>query len=118
MHPASQRCIVHRAADQKHYEVPWVATAATQAEYYEAVCQDAVAEFLASGNCDSGILAYGATGSGKTFTTQGPRRTFPLPCAAAAIDNEVVPEDGVLQRALAQVLAVCLLHTCPVAMPP
>lgn len=86
--------------------MPWVSAGATQAEYYAAVCQPAVATFLESANCDSGILSYGATGSGKTYTTQGPRKNFPQPCLAAAVDNDVAPEDGVLQRALAQVLEV------------
>jgi Kinesin motor domain len=68
-----------------------------------------VATFIDSANCDSGILAYGATGSGKTYTTQGTRKNYSKPIDGV-VDNEVLPEDGVLQRCLQQILEVRQQH--------
>jgi hypothetical protein len=89
--------------------VPWASSDVSQQQFYEQACQQAVADFIDAANCDSGILAYGATGSGKTFTTQGPRNVFLAPLSGA-VNNEVLPEDGVLQRCLRQIIEVRSSH--------
>jgi Kinesin motor domain len=94
------------ANQQRSFRVPWLPPEAAQEDFYESTCHETVAAFINKANCDCGILAYGATGSGKTYSTQGTRRVFLKPCHTEE-DDIVQPEDGVLQRALQQVFQVC-----------
>ena len=87
------------------YLVNCVPPDTTQEEYYRYF-EGVVSAFTAQCNCDAAILAYGATGSGKTFSTQGPdlgkrpetrqnQQSWQLPAIA-----------GIIQRAIQQVLQV------------
>lgn len=59
-----------KARPTAEFSVPWVSAGCTQEAYYNAAVQPVVTQFLEIANCDCGILAYGGTGSGKTFSTQ------------------------------------------------
>lgn len=54
----------YKASEVAEYQVPCVLDSTDQAQYYREHFADSVATFIASQNCDAGILAYGATGSG------------------------------------------------------
>lgn len=72
----------------------------TQEEYYKNF-EGLVERFASDCNCDAAILAYGATGSGKTFSTQGP------PLARRSVNGEGRHSaDGIIQRAIQQILQV------------
>ena len=52
------------------FTVPFVPPDVSQEEFYDVAIRPAVVDFLSRANCDCGLLAYGATGSGKTYSTQ------------------------------------------------
>eukprot|EP00892_Ulva_mutabilis_P000819 jgi/Ulvmu1/10738/UM068_0026.1 len=89
-----------KAKNQNQFELPWVAPETTQAEMYDCV-KPVVNKFLDQRTCDCAILAYGATGSGKTYSMQGPKRVY-LEAVTGIPQNTVEAEDGILQRCLKQ----------------
>ena len=85
------------------YLLNWVPPETSQEEYY-TYFEGVVSSFVAHCNCDAAILAYGATGSGKTFSTQGPELLkFP---AVHQHGSELSPTVGIIQRAIQQILQV------------
>lgn len=66
------------------FNLPWVGEGASQEAYYSAAVQPVVERFLQIANADCGVLAYGATGSGKTYSTQA-RPLAPVSCDDASM---------------------------------
>jgi hypothetical protein len=93
----------------REFPVPWVSSVISQAEFYATFVSAQVEEFVRSGTCDSALLAYGATGSGKTHSMQGPRKVFAPSTGNADSNGFVSPEDGILPRCIQQMLEVRLM---------
>lgn len=98
-----------KPSKKRVFRMPWVAPQSTQAEVYERA-KSVVETFLALRDRDCALLAYGATGSGKTFTMQGPKRAY-SEAAAGASPNTVDNTEGVLQRCLRHIFTVCAYPT-------
>lgn len=98
-----------KAKNQNQFKLPWVAPETTQAEMYNTV-KPVVDKFLAQRTCDCALLAYGATGSGKTYSMQGPKRVY-LEAMKGVAPNTVDEEEGILQRCLQHVFKVCFAAT-------
>lgn len=77
----------------------------TQEEYYKNF-EGVVAGFVQQSNCDAAILAYGATGSGKTFTTQGPDLARRPAAEQSQNCSHMSLTAGIIQRAIQQILQV------------
>jgi hypothetical protein len=105
LHRSFYNVLCRRKVKVIQREVPWVDPQVSQEDFYERAAREAVAEFLDSAKYDCALLAYGATGSGKTFSAQGPPKVYLKP-ALDRRDNSVEGDSGYLQRALQQVLNV------------
>lgn len=108
------RCRVKKKKNE--YVLNWVPPETTQQEYYENF-RGIIAEFVGQCNCDAAILAYGATGSGKTFSTQGPDLTRRAGNVTQLHSSHLALTAGIIQRAIEQILQVrhlsyLLPHTC------
>lgn len=92
-----------KTTNQKDFQIPWVRPETTQAEMFEGV-KSVVDKFLI-GRSDCALLAYGATGSGKTFSMQGPKRAYLKPIEGGP-QNTLDESAGLLQRSLQHIFMV------------
>jgi hypothetical protein len=98
--------LICRAKKKKtEYLLNWVPPQTTQEEYYTHF-QGVIGHFVSHCNCDAAILAYGATGSGKTFSSQGPDLSRHSTAQQNEHGSHLPPSSGIIQRAIQQILQV------------
>ena len=104
MHTVITTPVLCSSARHKAFPLAWVPPSVQQSDFFDAFVAPQVASFVRSGTCDAALLAYGATGSGKTHSMQGPRCVLDSGRAQGSLALQAM--DGVIPRVIHQILEV------------